>query len=317
VLTVVLPVLLRSWRRPVIFAKYSGIGDIICTFPTALELKKRHPGGAFIYNCHAEFHCLPRLGGVTSHMTGFIHIGLVGHWYRFLLAGFYQFASDDDVPGTAHAEVMIRGFARRYGVTVTEDHPRLHLDPGVCARVRERLVSLGFSEGPVVAIHAGPTWPVKEWPRDSWGALVAGLRERGFTNLVQLGTARHLAVGAVAAVSLPGVASLVDQLTLEESVALISQSHLLVGVDSGLLHAAAALRVPAVGLWGATSPQFLFSANRARSFVTSKVECQGCHHRVPRLHWMTGCPYDIRCMKEIAVAEVLNTCLRQLPECKS
>jgi hypothetical protein len=39
VLTVILPVMLRTGRRPVIFSKYSGIGDIICMFPAALELK--------------------------------------------------------------------------------------------------------------------------------------------------------------------------------------------------------------------------------------------------------------------------------------
>ncbi|MEI9863113.1 MAG: hypothetical protein WDN00_00850 [Limisphaerales bacterium] len=55
VATVVLPVILRTRSRPVLFSKYSGIGDIICTFPAALELKKRHPGAVSIYNCHYDF----------------------------------------------------------------------------------------------------------------------------------------------------------------------------------------------------------------------------------------------------------------------
>ena len=54
VLTVILPILFRTGHRPVIFSKYSGIGDIICTFPAALELKKRHPKATFIYNCHGR-----------------------------------------------------------------------------------------------------------------------------------------------------------------------------------------------------------------------------------------------------------------------
>ena len=58
-LTVILPVIIRTGRRPVIFSKYSGIGDIICTFPAAFELKKRHPQATFIYNCHPDYICLP------------------------------------------------------------------------------------------------------------------------------------------------------------------------------------------------------------------------------------------------------------------
>jgi hypothetical protein len=49
-----------------------------------------------------------------------------------------------------------------------------------------------------------------------------------------------------------------------------------------------------------------------RLFVVSDVECQGCHHRVPRLHWITGCPYDIKCMKAIRVDQVLQACLTGL-----
>jgi ADP-heptose:LPS heptosyltransferase len=142
--------------------------------------------------------------------------------------------------------------------------------------------------------------------------LIHELRGRGFTNIVQVGSARHLAMGTVGAITLPGVLSWVDQLTLEESIALISQANLFVGIDSGMLHIAAAVQTPAVGLWGPTSSHLRFSPANARSFVTSRVECQGCHHRVPRLHWMTGCPFDIKCMKAIQVDEVLKACLSRL-----
>lgn len=40
----VAPVILRTGRRPVIFSRGSGMGDIICTISVVRELKKRHPG---------------------------------------------------------------------------------------------------------------------------------------------------------------------------------------------------------------------------------------------------------------------------------
>jgi hypothetical protein len=65
-------------------------------------------------------------------------------------------------------------------------------------------------------------------------------------------------------------------------------------------------------LWGPTSSRFLYTETESRHYVTSSVECQGCHHRMPRLHWQTGCPYDIRCMQAITVDEVLRACLTAL-----
>ena len=78
------------------------MGDIINSIPAALELKKKHPGATFIYNCDASSACLPRIGGVTDFVTSCVPIGLISHWYLWLLDGFYAFSSDDDenlIPG--------------------------------------------------------------------------------------------------------------------------------------------------------------------------------------------------------------------------
>jgi len=306
VLTVIFPIILRTGKRPVIFDKYSGIGDIVCTFPAALELKKRHPGVEFIYNCHEDYACLPRLGGVTNRTTSATYIGVVGYWYRFLLSGFYQFASDDDRPGQEPTDVYIKDFGRIFGTEVSDEHPRLHSELLISQRIKRLLAEKGVS-GRFVVIHTGPTWPVREWPHEAWVALAQELKREG-VQIVQLGAQNHLALGAVESKPILGVVSLVRQLTLEESAVLLELGSLFIGVDSGLLHIAVSMGTPSVGLWGATSPQFRFSAANRRLFVVSKVECQGCHHRVPRLHWITGCPFDIKCMKEIGVEEVLQKC---------
>jgi hypothetical protein len=113
VITVVLPVIIRTRTRPVIFSRFAGMGDIICTVPAALELKKRHPGAVFIYNCAASYAVLPRMAGVTERVTSFRDIGVVGHWYRRLLAGYYDFGSDDDDLTADHKELCITSFAKR------------------------------------------------------------------------------------------------------------------------------------------------------------------------------------------------------------
>ncbi len=112
---------------------------------------------------------------------------------------------------------------------------------------------------------------------------------------------------------MPGAVSLLDAFTVEECIAAIAQAKLFVGIDSGLLHIAAATRTPAVGVFGMTRPEFRFSKNYRRDFVVARVECAGCEHRKPRLHWVTGCPHDIRCMKTLPVEQVLRACAAKLP----
>jgi ADP-heptose:LPS heptosyltransferase len=319
VITVVLPVIIRTRTRPVIFSRFAGMGDIICTVPAALELKKRHPGAVFIYNCAASYAVLPRMAGVTERVTSFRDIGVVGHWYRRLLAGYYDFGSDDDDLTADHKELCITSFAKRQGVVVRGEHSQLQVDPAVVAGLKARLEKLVVAAGPLILVHPGPTWPVKQWPDELWSALVRELKSRGFANIFQLGVGvrNYTNLGAADAGTVVGAVSLVGKLSLEECIALISQADLFVGIDSGLLHAAASFRVPAVGIWGATSPKFYFPESEARGFVVSSAECQGCHHRVPRLHNMIGCPHDIQCMKTIGVGDVLSACLRILTPVKN
>jgi ADP-heptose:LPS heptosyltransferase len=311
-MTVVLPTIIRTGTRPVIFTKHSGIGDIICTFPAALELKKRHPKAEFIYNCHEDYVCLPRLGGVTHRMTTIPEIGLVGYWYRSLLSGYYLFGSDDDNPKSTPTDVYIKDFGRPFGVALDGSHPRLHVAPDILSRMKALLQNHHLPPGPLIILHPGPSWPVREWPHENWISLVEELGRHGLTSVVRLGVGKTMRFGAVETTPIPGTLSLVNQLSLEESIALISLADLFIGIDSGLLHIAASFRIPSVGLWGPTSPHLRFSNAAGQTFVIGRVECQGCQHRFPRLHWYTGCPYDIRCMKSIQVEEVLQAGLKRM-----
>jgi len=314
VLTVILPVILRTGRRPVVFSKYSGIGDIICTFPTVIKLKERHPQAAFIYNCYQPYGCLPIMGGITDQVTHLRHTGILRHWYGWLFAGFYEFPCADELPENFCKQYVVKEYAGDHGVTVAAAHPHLEIAPSVRERVSEKLKARIKSNSPLIIIQTGPTWPIREWPQTAWAGLIAELKKNCGATVVQIGTDSHLSLGTTEVPDLPGVVSLVNQLSLEESCAIIAISQLFIGIDSGLLHIAAALRVPCVGVFGPTSPQLRLPDKDVQNCVVSRIQCQGCHHRVPRIHWETGCPYDAACMKNIPVAEVLTACLRLLPQ---
>ena len=303
--------------RPVIFSKWSGIGDIICTFPAALELQKKHPRARFIYNCFSDFSSLPKLGGVADKITSFQEIGLVGYWYRFLLGGFYNFASDDDREGVTHSRVYIRDFGLPFGVDPGEEHPKITPRRDDQDRVMALLKGNGIVARHFVVIHTGPSWPVREWSTTSWEQLVQKLSDRGYKDILQIGTTQHsLTAGAGDVKLIAGTTSLVDKLSLEETIALISLADLFIGIDSGMLHIAAAVGTKSIGLWGATSAEFRFSPKNRKYHVVSSISCQGCHHRAIKMHWISGCPEDIHCMKVISVKTVYNIANHILKSCK-
>jgi ADP-heptose:LPS heptosyltransferase len=309
----VLPVWLTTGSRPVLFSRYVGMGDIICTFPAVLELKKRHPRAMFLYNCHPQFALLPVAAGVTSRVVWFSRIDLVKHRWSFCFTAIYEFFYSDEIkPDIAPPESVIEQFLWQHNLPITDEHPRLQVQPEVRARMESLLGRRGIGKQPRIVFHAGPTWPVREWPETKWGRLVNELRSHGYTNIIQIGASKHTGLGESAKSHIPNTTSFVDELNLEESIALISLCDLFVGIDSGLLHVAACLKVQAVGLFGATSPRFRFSSDFTRSCVISPVECQGCHHRTPRLHWETGCPNNIACMEAITPEAVLGACLAKL-----
>lgn len=308
-LRLVLPLWLRTGRRPVLFVRQGALGDILCTFPAVMALKKRHPGTAFIYSCAADFTCLPRLAGVTHHVTS-AHLDPRSRWAGFF-SKIYYFAYNTESARSAAVSISAE-FCGQHGVVADGAYVPLQSRPAVLSRMRALLERHGIRQGPVILLHPGPSWPIKEWPVENWATLVQELRRRGFTNLIQLGVGKHGQMGALPRITIPDVISLVDQLNVEETAALISLGHLLIGIDSGLMHIAASVGIPAVGIYGPTTPELLYPKGVPATYVVSPVECQGCHHREPHLHWKTGCPHAIRCMREIPADAVLAACLARL-----
>ena len=156
-----------------------------------------------------------------------------------------------------------------------ETHPHLEIAPSVRERISEKLKDRIKSNSPLIIIQTGPTWPIREWPQTAWAGLIMELNRIREATIIQFGTDNHLAMGTAEVPKLPGVVSLVNQLSLEESCALIARSHLFIGIDSGLLHIAAALQVPCVGIFGPTSPQLRLPAKDAQNCVVSRIQCQG------------------------------------------
>ena len=93
------------------------------------------------------------------------------------------------------------------------------------------------------------------------------------------------------------VFNLAGRFDLRESIVAISMCRAFVSNDSGLMHVAAALDVPVIGLFGPTDPQKTsVSSGRSRNLYFPQ-ECAPCKYR--------KCPFNRECMRAIKVVEVL------------
>jgi heptosyltransferase-1 len=93
----------------------------------------------------------------------------------------------------------------------------------------------------------------KEWPVERWIAVGAALELRGFDTVLPWGTDRERARSERIAAVLQR-ARIPDRRPLDDVAALIAGATLVVGVDTGLLHIAAALGVPLVAIFVASEP---------------------------------------------------------------
>ena len=93
----------------------------------------------------------------------------------------------------------------------------------------------------------------KLWPEEAWRALLAQFAAAGITTLLPWGNAdeeqrsRRLAAGADASIVPPAQ-------SLPELATLIRRAEIIVGVDTGLTHLAAAMGAPTVAVFTTTDP---------------------------------------------------------------
>lgn len=94
----------------------------------------------------------------------------------------------------------------------------------------------------------------KEWPADNWIALGRAIQRQGIEVVLPWGTPAERARAERIAASLPG-ARVPDRAPLDRVAQLIGGAHSVVGVDTGLLHLAAALGVPLVAIFTGSQPE--------------------------------------------------------------
>jgi len=103
-----------------------------------------------------------------------------------------------------------------------------------------------------VLLHATAR-AAKLWAESAWEALAKSLAAKGIVCVLPWGDAAEAArARRIAAAAPPAV--IAPRMTIQQAAALLAHARVVVGVDTGLMHLAAAYSVPAVGIFCDSEP---------------------------------------------------------------
>lgn len=155
---------------------------------------------------------------------------------------------------------------------------------------------------PVIALAPGAVGPSKRWPATSYAALARRLLAEGLGVWVlggpgEMDLAAEI-VGDTAAHNLTAP-------DLREAILALACATAAVSNDSGLLHVAAALGTPSIGIFGPTSPWHWAPLNPLAATIETaeQLPCRPCHKPICRFG-------HHRCMMEIGDDQVLAAARR-------
>lgn len=266
-------------------SRLSSLGDVVCSLPAASALKRGFPGCEVVWLVDQRFagivECCsavdrvvvvdprdpPTLEGefdATLDLQGLFKSAWVlrklnakqrlgYHWQREFSGWFSSRVLPD--PTSLHIVDQYVDVARAAGGQADGAEFCLSPHPEDVGPVSEKLKEAG-ALGRFVVLNAGAAWVTKRWPPERFAALADRVARAGLTPVFMgAGSADEAIVEEVSALVGRPVANLVGKTSVRELVALVAASQAHVGGDTGSTHIAAALGVPAIGLYSITRPE--------------------------------------------------------------
>jgi heptosyltransferase-1 len=156
--------------------------------------------------------------------------------------------------------------------------PRLPCDPEADAWAQTEIMRLGIASFALVTPGAG--WGAKQWPAEKFGAVAQALAKHNLKTLVNAAPGEESLAQQV--VEAAGGHAFAVNCRIGELIALTRRARIFIGGDTGPLHLAAALGIPAVGLFGPTDPARTGPfAERAIALRHPQSKTTFSHHRQP------------------------------------
>jgi ADP-heptose:LPS heptosyltransferase len=155
----------------------------------------------------------------------------------------------------------------------------------------------GLRPGGYVVVHAGASSPTRRWPAERFAAVADALADDGLAVvLTGVGAERDVSAAVAARMRSPAT-DLTGVTSLGGLAALLRDSAVLVGNDTGSAHLAAAVGSRSVTVFLAGDPHRWAHSGPGHAAVAATVPCAPCPHLT--------CPIDFRCAGSVSARDVL------------
>ncbi len=217
--------------------------------------------------------------------------------------------SEPEIPKTAHQIYEYLYLADELGANPEPLAPQLFVTAEEMEVVKRKFALEKISK-PILGLNAGAEYgPAKRWPTDRFISAAKAIQEKTNCIWIMFGGKNDLGItGQIESEAQNqklNIQNLAGKTSLRELMAALKLCNALLTNDSGPMHLAAALGVPVVAIFGSTSPELtgpIFS--KGSRIIRSDVPCSPC--------FLRECPIDFRCMKGIAVEQVVDLVERSL-----
>jgi heptosyltransferase II len=164
----------------------------------------------------------------------------------------------------------------------------------------------GLGAGPAIALAPGSVGSSKRWTY--YAEAAKRFAEQGFEVWVVGGPGEKQMAAEIVAAGGPRVRDLTGH-DLRNGILAMAAASVAISNDSGLMHIAAAIGTPTMGIFGPTSPHLWAPLNGLAATIQTKttVPCQPCHRPVCTMN-------DHRCMRDIPASDVVEAARRVLTE---
>jgi hypothetical protein len=193
---------------------------------------------------------------------------------------------------------LVNWYARSLAVMVEDTCPQLYLDSFDHSNVQK--FGIGSMDHPRIAIAPGSPYAFLRWGNEQWSLLCELLIEKLGASIIQLGDQGDEFLGFGS--------DILGKAKARESAAIIGNCDLLIGIDNGYGHMAAAVKTPCVLLFGPSDPAMRMHPSVSIGISCEDCECRGCIHYLEEASRGSRCVKgDHACMNGISVAKVIES----------
>jgi len=221
-----------------------------------------------------------------------------------------------EISKSAHQVFEYLNLVAALGANPAPLSPQLSVAPEEIEAAKKKF-SLNNISNPIFGLCPGAEYgPAKRWPVERFIATAKEIQRRTDCIWILFGSKNDLPIANQIEAEIQNSPAATEQseggkfkiqnccgrTSLRELMSLLKICRVLLTNDTGPMHVAAALEIPAVAIFGSTSPGLtgpIFSSGS--KILKSDAPCSPC--------FLRECPIDFRCMNGIGVERVVETVL--------